>query len=285
MTHARLAATQRRLWRLIAWPEGVAAALRDEAAGTPPLDSVVRSDERLAAVHRLDVYANAYFFRIHDVLAEDYPTLRAALDETGFHDLVTSYLAVHPSTHPSLRWIGGRLPDFLREHAAAAGVRARCPQAADLADLEWAIETVFDAPDSAFATYEALAALPAGAWDALPLRLRPSVRLLRLAWPVHELRAAHANERPLPEVAPRDTPLCVWRQDEQVRTRELEANEAHALSFVTSGAASDVLAAPGVAFGALCEALALRHGEAEAPALAAGWLARWTADGLVLAID
>ena len=66
---------QRRLWRLIAWPEGIHAALREESADAPPLKTLIKSDEQLAAEDRLDVYANAYFYRIHDVLAEDFPTL------------------------------------------------------------------------------------------------------------------------------------------------------------------------------------------------------------------
>ncbi len=288
----RLAASQRRLWRLIAWPEGVAAALGGEPPGTPPLDSVVRSDARLGAESRLDVYANAYFFRIHDVLAEDYPTLRAVLGETDFHDLVTSYLAVHPSTHPSLRWIGGRLPGFLREHPAAAGVRARCPVAADLAGLEWATEMAFDAADSRAATRDDLGRLAPEAFDALPLRLRPSVRLLRLAWPVHELRAAWRREELLPEIAPGETAVCVWRggpaaegrgadrgesaeSDGRVMNRVLAADEAAALERVAAG----------VAFGALCEVIAAEAGDEQAPALAAGFLARWVDDGLLLGLE
>lgn len=312
--HGRLAASQRRLWRLIAWPEGVAAALGGEPPDTPPLDSLIRSDARLGAEARLDVYANAYFFRIHDVLAEDYPSLRAVLGETDFHDLVTSYLAVHPSTHPSLRWIGGRLSGFLREHPAAAGVRARCPLAADLADLEWATEMVFDAADSRPATRDDLARLAPEAFDALPLRLRPSVRLLHLAWPVHELRAAWRREEPLPEVAPAETAVCVWRggqaaegeragetrgqragetggqragepggeadgesaqRDGRVMNRVLAPDEAAALDRVATG----------VAFGALCEAIAAEAGDEQAPALAAGFLARWVDDGLLLGLE
>ena len=75
MSDSFLADTQKRLRRLITWPEGVAEALRVEPSGRAPLTTVVRSDERLGAKERLDVYANAYFYRIHDVLAEDFEKL------------------------------------------------------------------------------------------------------------------------------------------------------------------------------------------------------------------
>lgn len=270
-----LADTQRRLWRLITWPEGVRPALETEPSGTPPLAALVRSDERLAAEDRLDVYANAYFQRIHDVLAEDFPTLAAALGEDDFHDLVTSYLTVHPSRSPSLRWIGDRLAGFLASHDAVASLRGAYPFAADLAAWEWATEGVFDAADSEPARKADLAAVPPAQWDALPVRLRPSVRILRLAWPVQELRGALRAGEPLPGIEPRETRACMWRQDDRVVHRELDARETRALEH----------AAAGVAFGALCEAVARDVGAQDAPSLAASWLADWLDEEWVLSIS
>jgi hypothetical protein len=269
-----LADTQRRLWRLIAWPEGVRPALREEGPDTPPIESVVRSDERLGAEDRLDVYANAYFYRIHDVLAADCPLLAEALGEEGFHDLVTSYLAVHPSRHPSLRYIGDRLPDFLRGHDAARSLREGCPWSPDLAVFEQACETVFDAADTHAATHDDLAALPPEDWDGLVLRLRPSVVLLRLDWSVHDLRPGKDGQRAA-DSAPeaQNVAVCVWRRDERVLHRALEPGEARALERAVEG----------VAFGSLCEEIARETGEDEAPSRAAAWLARWTGDGLLLA--
>jgi len=270
-----LAEIQERLWRLIAWPEGVRAALQHEPPQSPPLEELIRSDERLAAEDRLDVYANAYFYRIHDVLAQDFPTLASALGETDFHDLVTSYLAVHPSQSPSLRWIGERLPGFLAGHDATASLRGRHPFGADLAAYEWATETVFDAADSQVARREDLAAVPAEQWDALPIALRPSVRLLQLDWPVQRLRTAQRDEQTLPEIDPEPTALCLWRHDERVVHRELDLPEAQALQ----------LAQAGTGFGSLCVAAAESVGDDEAPPLAAAWLARWIDDRLIRALS
>jgi hypothetical protein len=266
---------QRRLWRLIAWPEGVRAALREESPDAPPLETLIKSDERLAAEDRLDVYANAYFYRIHDVLAEDFPTLASALGEEDFHDLVTSYLAVHPSESPSLRWIGDRLSGFLADHDAAASIRAMCPFASDLATYEWATQAVFDAPNSEAVRREDLAAVPPEDWAALPIQLDPSVRLLDLDWPVQLLRAAQREEQELPDLDPEPTTLCLWRHDERVVHRELDPHESRALSATNAG----------TDFGSLCVAVAEDVGEDKAPALAAGWLARWVDDGLIRALS
>lgn len=269
-----LAEIQQRLWRLITWPEGVQAALQHEASDAAPLDTLVESDERLAAVDRLDVYANAYFYRIHDVLVEDFPTLAQVLGDETFHDLVTSYLAVHPPERPSLRWIGEHLANFLAEHAAASSFREAFPLVADLAAYEWATESVFDAADSEAATREDLAAVPSNAWNALPIQLRPSVRVLRLGGPVQQLRSAQREERALPQVEAAPTALCLWRRDSRVVHRQLEAPEASALEAASSG----------IDFGSLCVDAARDVGEQEAAALAARWIARWIDDRLIRAL-
>jgi hypothetical protein len=266
-----LTRTQRRLWRLIAAPEGVRTALAEEQ-GNEPLALLVRGDERLCAEDRLDVYANAYFYRILDVLRDDFPTLAASLGESAFHDLATSYLAIHPSEHPSLRWIGRRLSGFLRHGSAAGGVRRSWPWAADLAALEWAMSEAFDAANAPGAQAEPLARLAPQEWGSLQLALRPDVRLLQLAWPVHTLCVAERNRRPHPAIAPEATALCIWRREERVFHRTLDPLEAEALGAIAGGSP----------FGALCEQLAEQLGDAEAPARAAGWLARWIGDGLLL---
>jgi hypothetical protein len=270
-----LEGAQRRLWRLITGPEGVHRALADERA-EDPLATLVRSDERLNAEERLDVYANAYFYRILDVLRDDTPILAEALSETGFHDLATSYLAVHPSEHPSLRFIGAKLEQFLRDDAAAAGIRERAPWAADLAAFEWAKGEVFDAEDAHPAARDDLADVPPEEFETLALALVPAVRLLALAWPVDTLRPSTAD---LAEQATRLTPattaLCIWRRDEKTLHRRIDETESAALTH----------ACEGMSFGALCELAAARHSEAEAPALAAAWLARWLEDGLLQRFD
>jgi len=287
-----LEAIQRRLSRWITAPEGVAAELaaQGDREGRE-LARVVCGDARLGAVARLEVYANAYFYRILECLRDDFPGLERSLGGELFHDLVPSYLAVRPSAHYSIRWVGEGLADFLAEHVAASWFREAHPWAADLARLEWARGEVFDSRDSPIAGPEQYARVEPEAWAEIPLRLVPAVRLLALEWPVHEfqraLRSGSVDEPRgsgaseglrLPErdrspeqaatpvdLSPRTTRLCVWRREERVFQRALEPLEAAALEHAREG----------VRFGELCE-LAARHlGDVEAPAHAAGWLASW----------
>jgi hypothetical protein len=274
--------TQKRLWRLIAWPEGVRPALQTEPEGTPDLATLVTSDERLAAEDRLDVYANAYFYRILEVIEDELPGLRRGLGADAFNDLVTSYLVVHPSRDPSIRWVARALPAFLREHEAVASIRAAFPWSPDLATLEWAMSEAFDAADATPLTRADLAELPAEQWPQLRLEPVPAARRLDLAWPVGSLRRAWREEddaglEPSAAAAPVDLRpeprrLLIWRHEDIVSQRALADDEADAFDAIVGGAS----------FGALCERIADTAGDEEAPALAATWLSRWV-DEAVLA--
>ena len=177
---AVLSRTESLFWDLITAPEGVLpgleALVRDGRATPAALDEMIAGDERLPASERLDIYANMYFFRLLDCLREDFPRLAAALGEDRFHNLATDYLLAHPSEHPSLRYLGRRLPEFLAGHALA--MDSAC--LADLARLEWTRADLFDAADARTLTRDDLARPAQESAGDLPLRAVPAFRLLRL---------------------------------------------------------------------------------------------------------
>ena len=172
--------TESLFWDLITAPEGVRpgldALVRDGRATPAALDEMIAGDERLPASERLDIYANMYFFRLLDCLREDFPRLASALGEDRFHNLATDYLLAHPSEHPSLRYLGRRLPEFLASHALAG----ESPCLPDLARLEWTRADLFDAADARTLTRDDLARLAQDTAGDLPLRAVPAFRLLRL---------------------------------------------------------------------------------------------------------
>ena len=228
--------------RLSGWiraPEGVARALDEQDGGAPGastgiarrrLEALIRGDGALDATGRLEIYANAYFHRIHGVLCDDYPALAGALGADLFRDLVTSYLLVHPSRHPSLRYVGDRLPGFLATEDAAAGLRERAPWAADLAALEWLRCEVFDAADEPLLTRDAVAARAPEAFADLSLRLGSWVRLAHFAHPVDRIWRQGCDGK-APAATSEVEPVCmlVFRREERVLHRPLEDLEADAL--------------------------------------------------------
>ena len=264
-------------------PQGVAVALAEGDAkpdgvstegASHRLEDLIRSDESLDAIGRLEIYANAYFCRILDVLRTDYPALLALMGDAAFNDLVTSYLLVEPSQSPSLRYAGLRLSDFICTHEAAVGIRARWPWASDLAAFEWARIDAFDAADGLLLTRETVASIEPTDFGRLFLCLGPWVFLRSFEYPVAELWKAGIHEKGhLGEEMTGQSRMLVWRRDEKVLHRSLDPDEEAALALLSIGSRFD----------ALCEWAAGEIGTDEAPARAARWLEQWLSDGVLMA--
>jgi hypothetical protein len=175
---------QRIFWDLIAAPTGVGPGAEEMAkAGTldsSDLSFLIRGDERLGPAERLDIYADMYFYRLRDSLAEDFAKVAAIAGGDRFHNLVTDYLLVHPSSHWSMRDLGKALPAYLEGHP----LREEFPYLADLARLEWARIDVFDEADAAPLTRAEITGIPQEEIADLRLRLVPACRLLALDWNV-----------------------------------------------------------------------------------------------------
>jgi hypothetical protein len=269
-----LAELQRRFFELVTAPEGVARELEKRGLRAEAVSAIVNGDARASAVERLDVYANMYFFRILDVLRDDFPTLLAAIGDGAFHNLATDYLQAHPSRHPSLRWVGAALPGFLRAHALAAE-RAWL---AELAAFEWALVDVFDRADTPALGRDDVAAVAPQAFASIALAPVAAFEVVPAAFAVEEVWRAvqhRPDERPAapPRAeAPDGHALVVWRRGVTVQHRAALPGERGALALVREG----------TTFGALCTALGEQAAsEAEAAALAVRLLHQWLSDELL----
>jgi hypothetical protein len=278
---------QRRFWHLITARQGVAAALPDLATSDPAADPLAgwiavapTEDEEQAALARLDVYADMYFFRLLEALESEVPKLAKLVGHDAFHDLVADYLAAHPSTHPSLRHAADRLPEFLAQHPAST----KRLDLADLARLELARNDVFHGADSPAVEVEALAGLAPEAWPRLRFRVAPTVRWLRLRASTLPTWRAAADGKPPPDASDVIAGCVVWRSrvtghDDQVWHRTATRAEIAALDAAAAGAP----------FASICEIFAAdldpgaNDADAAGPALAA--LVRWLDDGLLCGID
>ncbi len=66
---------------------------------------------------RLGIYRYAYFARIEESLAADFPKLKIALGDEPFEELIRKYLKAYPSQYSSLAQVGKNLSKFLSETA------------------------------------------------------------------------------------------------------------------------------------------------------------------------
>jgi hypothetical protein len=257
------------LYRLITAASGVAeglAAERSMPAGG--LDALVLGDDRLSAEARVDIYANMYFYRLLDVLKEDFPATLRVLGDDNFHNLATGYLIEYPPTEPSVHYCGRHLADFIRGHP----LRKNAPYIADLAVLERTMVEVFHGADARALEADELRAIAPENWPALMMRLHPAVQILKLEYRVAELLRAVEEER---EWKPADAgvvEVIVWRRDTQVLYRELERVEERALAAARSG----------VTFAKICELVAEDRDATKDPVEELNrLLARWLTDGIL----
>ncbi|MGH7814413.1 MAG: HvfC/BufC family peptide modification chaperone [Candidatus Binataceae bacterium] len=258
------------LCRLIAAPNGVAEGLAAER-GLPSggLEAIVRGDERLPAFERVSIYANMYFYRLLDVLKDDFPATLKAIGDANFHNLVTGYLLEYPPTEPSVHYCGRHLAAHLRGHP----LREKFPYLADLAALERALVESFQAADAAPLDAAAMRSIPAPDWPALRFAMHPAVAILTLDWRVSESVRAVENGSESGPVMRGPARTVVWRHNCRVFHRDLEPSEAGALDAASRGEP----------FARICEVVGADAGQSDRVAEASRLLNRWLADGILLA--
>jgi hypothetical protein len=235
MAADKLALLQRRFWRLITAPSGVAEAVPVEATEDPgisPVQGWIKGPDEAFAQSRLDIYANMYFYRLLDVLKGDYPKILALVGEVNFHNLVTDYLLRYPSENPSLRFLGERFALFIKGSERVK----EWPYLYDLAVLEWARSAVFDVEDQAPITKEALRAFPPEEWASLVLTPIQALEVLHLSAPVYRQWLAIEQNAPIPEIEVGATPVLVWRWHHKVYHRPITKAEASALALLAERA-------------------------------------------------
>jgi hypothetical protein len=240
---------------------------RDFGTFTPDAAALVVGDSRASADERVHVYAHMYRSRIAEALESQFPRLAKHLGADAFAELAAAYIDDEPSRHPSLRYVGERLPAWL------AARRADAPTLVGLAALEWARADVFDLADDPTMTLDELRAWPVESFGELPLHLVTAHRLVTVAagamalWDSLGADVVTVSTQP---VAGTES-FLVWREGTIVYHRVIDEPERRASE----------LAAVGTHFGVICEGLLPTQTEDAAVAQAYGWMSTWLADGLL----
>jgi hypothetical protein len=231
--------------------------------------NAVRDTSKADRVTLLDVYRSGYALRLIEVLTNDFPGVVAMMGAEAFDQMARAYIAAHPSRHPSVRWFGKGLADFL-----ATAPYDRTPAAAEMARFEWALGEAFDSIDVEPLRAEAVMAVPPEAWETISFAPLPSLQRLSFA---HDVPPSWQRRE---EVEPGSlavgkleapVPWVVWRPERVANFRSLEPDEAAMLGAMVEGKP----------FPALCESLLPYVEEDQAAARAAGLLRSWVEEGLI----
>lgn len=276
---AELDRLERWMFEVITHPGGVAAGLASAQArrhlpvDPEALEAVVLPSRALSAAERMGIYADAYFWRLLDVMSEEYPTTREVVGAERFVSLCREFLTAHPSTSWTLARLSVGFPAFLAEDAAEVPHRAL---AADVARVERVLEDLFDAPRAEPVSLDDLLAVPRADWISARLETIPALTLLALDHPVNDLISAVRQGQPVALPGPGPSWLVVWRDDRQPWRKELSEAQHTLLSSLQRGrtlgqAIERCAALPEVSLETLLGALQ-------------PWFAEWAAEGFFAAV-
>ena len=209
---------------------------------------IIKPNDRLSSLDRLEIYSRSYWFRLLGSFTEDFPGLRAIVGEKAFDRLAIAYLRERPSRSFTLRDLGSDLIEWLGQNPVF--VRSQRGLALDMARLEWAHIVAFDGPRHAILDPENL--LEPG--PSLRVGVQPYITLLELQYPVDELRvairsndegsatasntASHCKRRAIQKVGRASTEqifVAVHRVDSSVYYRRLEPDEFSLLEALRAG--------------------------------------------------
>lgn len=234
---------------------------------------IVSSDHALAE-HRLGVYYNAYRIRLIDILALDYSAIEKYLGRDSFEVIALDYLKTYSSEHPSVRWFGQHLAEYLgtqvdkEDHGFLA----------EMALFEWAKGLAFDGKNAEGIYHlDKVAQIPPEAWPNLIIHFIPTMQWLDLHWNVCPYSVALDNKEPPPDIHHEKIPLrwLIWRRNHNPNWRSLEVHEAWAIEAAQQGSS----------FAELCEGLCEWISEDQVAITAAGLLKQWVSDELVVGVE
>jgi hypothetical protein len=170
----------------------------------------VTGNPRLSPAEQLEIYREQFWLRHTGSLVEDFPGLGGILGQQDWERVVEEYLESHPPTSYTLRNLGDQLPAFV-ERLSWLPHRELCT---DMARLEWAYIELFDAADAQGLSPEKISALSPEAWETAVFELNPAFWLLRVRYPVADLRRALVANRDtvaIPDEGPEN--LVLYRHE------------------------------------------------------------------------
>jgi hypothetical protein len=178
------------------------------------LGQLITPSAGMSSAQRLAIYQRGYYARLLQCMQGQFKALNHALGTELFSDFAREYLREMPSRSPTLAMLGQAFPDFLQRHrpdAATDEKESWIDFMVDLADFEWRLYSLFDAPGAEQGGYAGLDQL-----DDPALLLQPCVILCRYRFPVGEYYQQVAREENPEFPEARDACLALVRTNYKI---------------------------------------------------------------------
>ena len=247
--------------------------LTEGAENSGDMGALIEADNPAEQQARLAIYKNAYRIRLRQVVETDHDMLWTYLGDALFAQMVSGYIASHPSRFTSLRNFCDQLPDYLANTAPFK----EHPIIVEIARFERRLMDAFDAAEAERADLSGLRALSPDDWPGMRLRFHPSVQLLHTEWNSVESWKALKNDTAPPAAS--DSALqhwLLWRDTDRLsQFRPLDDNEHALLSQAIRGES----------FSTLCEVLLNWHPPENVSVISLRYMTEWLDQGLVTKLE
>jgi len=140
------------------------------------LEEDARRGRRRLAAYRRGVLGN-----LCNALSASYPVVGRIVGPAFFREAARHYILANPSRSGDLNDYGEEFSVFIGGYPHAREL----PYLADVARLEWMLQTVRYAADSGPADISVLASTPAARYGDLQFEIDPACARMDSAWPVH----------------------------------------------------------------------------------------------------
>lgn len=221
---------ERWMYTVITHPDGAKAGIN--ANSIQNLEQTVLPSDELTPLDRISIYANMYFWRLNEVISNEYPTVSHLLGEELFNKIVKDYVTHHPSTNYNLNQLSNKFPLYLLNEAKELPHQQFVSA---VATVERAMEDVFDARHVERIPMETLQTIPAEKWADIHLQFNPALCLLELDYPVNAYMTAVREDRHMDIPQPEKTYVVVYRCNFKVWRNDLDQDRYQLLSKLKDG--------------------------------------------------
>lgn len=183
---------------------------------------------------QLNVYVNGYHYRLYDVTAEDYPTLKSYLGTEKFEKLVDSFIKNTDSENFSLVYYSNLLSSYIKSFYPQDEI------AFEIAKLEALVAKTLHLPQGESLKQEDLTGITPENFLEIILYPRPSLTLTSFNYDVNSYYSSLMNEEALTEITKEEIYLAIFRHEGAVWRMTFEKKEYELLQKLFSGESLEV---------------------------------------------
>ena len=228
------------------------------------LDEWIRIKPDFSPQKQIDIYINAYRYRLYDVIAEDYPVLKAYLGNDIFHDLIWGFVNNQYSDNFNIARLALKLPNFLH-HTMPKNIFAY-----ELCLLETRIVYVADLLETPALELHHLDGITPEILMDINLYPRKALELMRFTYPVNNYYQSVMNQENIKKPRKKVTFLVIFRHDDVMWRMPLEKIEYDLLKQLFNGVKI------GDALNILDDSIAPKVSE---------YFSRWIRNGILMAYE